>query len=528
MNGHARRTLVVATALLLGGAACTDITTPPKSDVTGSNIFNDPSSYRAFIAKIYGGLQVTGQQGPAGPAGTGDIEGIDEGFSHYMRQYWQLQELPTDEAVIGWGDAGLPELNTQRWGPANQFVTAMYYRVFYQVMLANEFLRETTEEKLNARNVGPELRAQIQQYRAEARFLRALSYWHGIDLFGNIPLVDENDPIGSTPPPQATRQEVYEFAVAELNAIRPELPAAGQGEYARADRGAVDMLLAKLYLNSAVYTGTPRYTEARVAAENCIGSNAYQLDDDYQEIFLADNHTSPEIIFAVPSDGQRTRTWGGMTFLVHAAVGGNMNAANYGVDGGWWGLRARPELYNSYDHDNDGRSGIFFTNGQTVAIASISNFNDGVGAPKFRNVTSSGAAGSNFTFPDTDFPMFRLADAYLMYAEAVLRGGGGTRAQALTYVNAIRARAYGDASGNITDPQMTLDFLLAERARELFWEGHRRTDLVRFDRFSDNGVWSWKGNVAAGQVTQSHLDLYPIPSQDLQANPNLTQNPGYQ
>lgn len=524
MNTNARRALVAAAALMLGAAACTDITTEPVSTVTGSNIFNDPGSYRAFIAKIYGGLQVTGQQGPAG---SGDIEGIDEGFSHYMRQYWQLEQLPTDEAVIGWGDAGLPELNTQRWGPANQFLTAMYYRIYYQVTLANEFLRETTDDKLTARNVGPELRAQIQQYRAEARFLRALSYWHGIDLFGNIPLVDENDPLGSTPPAQATRTEVYDFIVADLNAIRADLPAAGTGQYGRADRAAVDMLLAKLYLNSAVYTGTPRNTEARVALENLIGAGGYSLDDDYQEIFLADNHTSPEIIFPVPADGQRTRTWGGMTFLVHAPVGGNMNASAYGIDGGWWGIRARPELYNRYEHGEDARADIFFTNGQSVAIGSISNFNDGVGAPKFRNVTSSGAAGSNFTFPDTDFPMFRLADAYLMYAEAVLRGGGGTRAQALTYVNAIRRRAYGDTSGDITDGQLTLDFILAERSRELFWEGHRRTDLVRFDRFSDNGVWSWKGNVAAGTTTAAHLDLYPIPSSELQANPNLTQNDGY-
>jgi hypothetical protein len=527
MTRHARRTLVVAAALLVGAAACTDITTNPVSTVTGTNIFNDPSSYRAFLAKIYGGLQVTGQQGPAGPAGSGDIEGIDEGFSHYMRQYWQLEELPTDEAVIGWGDAGLPELNTQRWGPANQFLTAMYYRIYYQVSLANEFLRETTDAKLTSRNVSPELRATIQQYRAEARFLRALSYWHGIDLFGNIPLVDEDDPIGSTPPQQATRTELYDFVVADLVALRPDLPAAGAGQYGRADRGAVDMLLAKLYLNSAVYTGTARPTEARVAAEAVIGSGAYQLDDVYQEVFLADNHTSPEMIFAVPSDGTRTRTWGGMTFLVHATVGGNMNASAYGIDGGWWGIRARPELYNLFDHANDGRADIFFTNGQSVALNSISNFNDGPGAPKFRNVTSGGVAGSNFTFPDTDFPMFRLADAYLMYAEAVLRNGGGTRAQALAYVNALRTRAYGDASGNITDAQLTLDFILAERARELYLEGHRRTDLVRFDRFTDNGVWSWKGNVAAGQTTAPHLDLYPIPASELGANPNLDQNDGY-
>jgi hypothetical protein len=123
--------------------------------------------------------------------------------------------------------------------------------------------------------------------------------------------------------------------------------------------------------------------------------------------------------------------------------------------------------------------------------------------------------------------MFRLADAYLMYAEAVLRGGGGTRAQALAYVNAIRTRAYGNTSGNITDAQLTLDFLRDERARELFWEGHRRTDLIRFDRFTTNGVWAWKGNVQGGKTTEAFRNLYPLPATELSANPNLKQNAGY-
>jgi starch-binding outer membrane protein, SusD/RagB family len=522
-------TSLAAAALLVGAAGC-DITTEPKSTVTGSNIFNDPSSYRAFLAKIYGGLQVTGQQGPAGPPGSGDIEGIDEGFSHYMRQFWQLQELPTDEAIIAWGDPDLPELNTQEWATSNDFLTAMYYRVFYQVMLANEFLRETTDQKLQERGATPALQAQVAQYRAEARFLRALSYWHGIDLFGNIPLVDESSPVGSTPPAQATRQEIFDFVVAELNAIRPELPAPGMGQYGRADQGAALMLLAKLYLNAGVYTGSARYAEARAAVEQVISSGAYALDDEYQHVFLADNHESPEIIFPVPADGRNTRTWGGMTFLTHAAVGGNMNASAYGLDGGWWGLRAKPQLFTLFPAGPGGadeRADVFFTSGHSVQINSISNFFDGIPAPKFRNVTSEGTPGSNATFPDTDFPMFRLADAYLMYAEAVLRGGGGTRAQALEYVNRVRRRAYEGPAGDITDAQLTLPFILDERARELFWEAHRRTDLVRYDRFTDNGVWAWKGGVQAGRTTSPHLDLYPIPSSELQSNPNLTQNPGY-
>jgi len=523
MRTRLRTTVAAAALLLMGSAACTDITTEPKSNVTGANIFNDPSSYRAFIAKIYGGLSLTGQ---SGPAGSGDIEGIDEGFSSYLRQLWQLEELPTDEAIIAWGDPGLPELNTQLWGPGNAFIGAMYYRVFFQVGLVNEFLRESTDEKLASRGASADLIATVHQYRAEARFLRALSYWHGIDLFGDIPLVDESFTIGATPPTQSTRAAIYSFVLSELAAIRPQLPAAHHGQYGRVDQGGVDMLLAKLYLNAGVYTGTPHNAEALAAVQSVI-AGGYSLDPSYKHLFLADNHTSPEIIFAVPFDGLHTQTFGGMTFLTHAAVGGAMNPAAYGLDGGWWGLRVRPEVYGLYSA-SDKRGYMFYTNGQSTEINSIGNFTDGVGAPKYQNVTSGGAPGSAAGFPDTDYPMFRLGDAYLMYAEAVLRGGGGTRAQALAYVNALRQRAFGDASQNITDAQLTLDFLKNERARELLWEGHRRTDLIRFGQFTTAGVWQWKGNVKAGTVTPAFRNVYPIPSSELSANPNLHQNAGYQ
>lgn len=528
MNTSMRRTVALAAALLMGGtAACTDITAPPKSTVTGANIFNDPNSYRAFLAKLYAGLAVTGQQGPAGRP---DIQGIDEGFSQYVRLYWQMQELPTDEAVIAWNDAGVQELNTQIWSSSNQFLVSMYYRIYFQVVLANEFLRETTDDKLASRNVGTTLRADIQQYRAEARFLRALSYWHGIDLFGDIPLVEEDFALNSPPPEQATRAEVYAFVVAELNEIRTQLPAPAATQYGRASRAAADMLLAKLYLNAQVYTGTARWAEARAAAEAVI-AGGFALDDDYLDMFLADNHTSPELVFTVPQDGLNTRSFGGTTFLTHASVGGNMNQADYGLNGGWWGLRARPELVALFpggaSSTDERASTVFFTGGQTVGITDLLNFQQGLAAPKYQNVTQTGAPGSDLEFVDTDYPMFRLADAYLMYAEAVLRGGGGTRGQALTYVNALRQRAYGDASGNITDAQLTLDFILAERARELYWEGHRRQDLIRYDRFTDNGVWVFKGGVQAGRTTESFRDLYPLPASELTANPNLEQNEGY-
>lgn len=510
----------------VGTSACTDVSVDPLSTTTSANVFEDEGAYLAFLAKLYGGLALSGQDGPAGDP---DIENIDEGFSQYLRLYWQLQQLPTDEALIAWSDDGVQTLHAHSWTSSNQFTTAMYDRVFFQVSLVNEFLRETTDEKLLERNVRDDLRAEIQQYRAEARFLRALSYWHGIDLYGDIPLVTEENEIGTEAPEQSTRAEIFAYIEDELTEIQSALPAPGQGAYGRADQGAVAMLLAKLYLNAEVYVGENRYADVISALAPVLAPGGYQLDDVYHHLFLADNHTSPEIIFAIPQDGQNTQTFGGTTFLTHAPVGGQMNPADYGLDFGWGGIRttsALVDLFPDVTGAADSRA-LFFTEGQSLVINNVSVFTDGYAIPKYQNVTSQGVPGSNSTHPDTDYPMFRLGDAYLMYAEAVLRGGGGDGSIALDYVNALRERAYGDASGNLTSAELTLEFILDERARELYWEAHRRNDLIRFGQFTENGVWPWKGGVQAGRTTESYRNLFPIPASELRANPNLTQNPEY-
>ncbi|HNG90404.1 MAG TPA: RagB/SusD family nutrient uptake outer membrane protein, partial [Saprospiraceae bacterium] len=244
---------------------------------------------------------------------------------------------------------------------------------------------------------------------------------------------------------------------------------------------------------------------------------------------------------------QSTQTWGGMTYLVHAPLGGNMvdnindQTGNpypnkdeairvYGVGGGWFGLRTTSALVDLFPDAaglTDKRAN-FFTSGQNKVINSIGSFNDGYAVRKFVNVSSDGVRGSDLDHPDTDYPMFRLADAYLMYAEAVVRGGtGGDRATALGYINALRDRAYNGPAGRINDAAMTDAFILDERSRELYWEGSRRTDLIRYNKFTDNGIWPWKGGIAAGRTTESFRNLFPIPTSELLANKNLTQILGY-
>ncbi len=392
--------------------------------------------------------------------------------------------------------------------------------------MANQFLRETTSDKLAER--GHQFLAdEIADFRAEARFLRALSYWHGLDLFGDIPLVTDADELGAIPPQQETRERVLGFVIDELIAIRDELPAVGQAEGGRADQGAVAMLLAKLYMNSEVYTRgvVPQYSEALTEVERVI-AGPYTLASNYQDNFVVGNEASPELVFSVPQDGDNARSWGGTTFLTHASCGTNADTGALGLDFCWWGLRIQPEIVTLFPNPEDSPDGraIFFTDGQQgMNIDNLTDFTTGYQSHKYRNT-----GGSNVTHASVNYPFFRLGDAYLMYAELVLRGAGGSTSQAVAYINALRERAYGDQSANITEGDLDLAFVLDERARELYWEGHRRMDLIRYGLFTGGTyVWQWKGGVQAGQSVPDAFNLYPLPAAELSANPNLTQNPGY-
>lgn len=523
--------LAVAAAVVVGAPACTDLDLEPETTTTPGVYFVDGDAYEASLARLYAGLAVTGQEGPLGEP---DISSLDEGFSSYLRQYWQLQELPTDNAVIAWGDDGLAPLQSCTWTSQNQFVRAMYYRVFFQVSLANEFLRESAPGLLDERGIDEVDRARIDGFRAEARFLRALSLWHGLDFFGAIPLYDESQAVGGDPPQQASARAVYDFIVAELADVEDRLPGIGRAEYARVDRGALLMLRANLLLNAGVYIGENDYAGALAAVEEVIDSDSYVLEENYRRLFGADNDLAEGVILPIAFDGESTQTWGGTAYLVHAPLGGRMVDADYGVSGAWQGLRTTPglvERFGGETFDTTDSRAIFFTDGQSYEVGELTSFTDGYAVPKWTNLRADGTPGSNVNHPDTDFPLFRLGEAYLTYAEAHLRGGGGSAERALELVNALRARAYvGDDEDDFlfdTD-DLTLAKLLDERQRELYWEGHRRRDLIRFGLFTgDEYLWAFKGGIPGGTGIPEYRRLYPIPATEFLANPNLTQNEGY-
>ncbi len=711
-------------------ACFNDLDTIPLDEdiITSQVVYDNPEAYKQVLAKLYAGYAVSGQQGPAGQS---DIEGIDEGFGQYLRGFWYHAEFSTDEALVGWNDQTIADFHDQDWSAEDGFIFAFYSRIFYQIALCNEFLRETTDAKLDSRGVDSALKTEIQGFRAEARFLRALSYWHALDHFRNVPFVTEEDAVGSFLPQQIQGSELFDYIESELLAIENTIAPARGNEYARADRGAVWALLAKLYLNAEVYTGTPRYSDCLSMCQNLFNAG-YTMEPNYQHLFLADNHRSNEIIFPIAFDGINTRTWGGMTFIIRAGIGGDMDPAFSGVVSGWGGVRTTREfvekfppgsggieiaaneggtvgypkiyvpgsyqgwnvtdtknslsspmsnkIYEGYryfdepntgllftripdfalslgDRDGDGtlemgkdtifvpttglhyirvnlnnntytiekrefgvlgtatpggwdtdtdltwdpdlgaltvelelipgamkfranddwavnfgdnggdaileqdgadimvaKGGnsiitlyldkpdytfelrvtafdnrpMFFSEGQTLDINDVTLFTEGYAINKFRNVTSDGIPGSDSDFPDTDFPMFRLADFYLMAAESILRSGGDINL-ATDYYNTVVTRAFqGGTVANVTPDQLTLDLILDERARELYWECHRRTDLIRFGRFSQSDyLWQWKGGVMEGRSVEPFRDIYPIPSSDIGANPNLDQNEGY-
>lgn len=515
--------------LLLVMFGCADLDLKPQDSTTGNIVFKDINNMRSYLAKVYAAYILTGQDGPAGNP---DLTLVpDEGFTSYIRAYWKAQQLTTDETKSRWTDAGIQDLNTHTWSSENQFVRVLYYRLFLIIAYSNDLLSQTTPDKLTSYGYTAEELQIANVYRAEARFLRAMAYWHALDLFRNVPLLTE---IVSTPPAQATPEAVFSFIEEELIAIEDEMVDAKENEYGRADKGALWMLQAKLYLNSEVYLGIGqgKYTECITALDKLFAAG-YSLEPNYRHLFGADNHLSNELIFTFPSDGLNSQGYGGTTFLVSAAIFPTlMTPADYGTNENWGGNKATSVFVDKFDDitgATDTRA-IFFTTGMQKEIPDLLNVDGeyGYAVPKFTNLTRDGEAGSHPTFADTDYPVFRLADAYLMYAEAVLRGGnGGDAGTALDLINDLRERAYGNTDGNIVSGDLTLDFILDERSRELYWEGNRRVDLIRFGEYTNQGIWPWKGGVETGQVTSSHLNIFPIPASDLAANPNLDQNDDY-
>ncbi len=533
INNNIKKVLFFAVIAIFLSSCTEDLNIIPNDDQTtlSEELFENEEAYKEVLAGIYANFSLTGTDG----ATNSNLDGLDAGTSQYGRTLLYLQTLSADQMIWSYEtDQGVAEIQRNTWNAQNTIILGMYERARASVGFVNNFLNETTPEKLDARNVSEATRQEIVTYRAEARLVRAIAYYHLMDLFGKAPFADENSVINQAPE-EASRSDLFSFIESELKAIESDLKDPRQNEYGRTDKAVAWMVLAKIYLNAEVYIGADRYSDC-IEYCNKILNSGYTLAPNYLDLFKADNDIGAarnEIIFAFISDGFSVQNYGPTTVMINGAVGSiERNGEDLGVSAeGWSGaLRVRKQfanLFNGGAFITDTRNTLI-TAGRPIDITDITDRDSGYIIAKYSNLNSAGvSSGVSDEFVDTDFPLFRLADVHLMYAEAVLRGGtGGSVGDAITLVNALRTRANNPQAITVTD--LTLDFILDERSRELHWEAHRRQDLIRYGRFTGgNYNWAWKGNATNGIAIPNHFDLYPIPASSLASNPNLTPNPGY-
>lgn len=564
---------LVATVLTLGMTSCVDDLKVESIDPNTSSTVDMMS----LFTKVYATLGLTGQQGPAG---NGDVAGVDEGTSSFYRMTYELQEFPCDQIYWIWPDVGVDDVRKMTWTSSNTLLKGLYSRLYFDITLCNLFLDKFGGE------------ADKNQV-AEVRFIRALNYWYLLDMFGNVPFVDKS---GLTSlPEQIERPDLYNWLKNELIELSADLPEIGKKvSYYRVDKGAAYLLLSRLCLNAEVYGKdrdnkqhitnlTAEYTDAAKYANMIMTSGAYSLASEYQYLFMADNDglsavndAKNEIILSICQDGVQTQSWGGSLFLIASCSTGGMPAV--GTTENWKCIRSRAQLVGLFINEPKYHSPIAnaittkedaqkvygdYCGTATEITAATGDdralfcncseegenkyycqywkenkadaFFSGWGIQKFVNFCADPTRKTgNTQHPDMDIPLFRLPEAYLNYAEAVLRGGEQCGMGVDEAVNFVRKRSTDkEITGwNITDKPGIVDGknILDERGREFYSEGIRRTDMIRFGIFTGNSYrWEYKGGELLGIKAnpEAYRALYPLPLSEITANKKLEQNPGY-
>lgn len=541
----------VALLLTLGLNSCTkDLDVEPIDPsknlvVDAQKLFN--KCYAEFVLEGY-------------DLGSSELDLGDSGLSVLYRLMWNANELTTDEAICGWTDKGIADFDYNTYTANNDCLYGFYWRLCLGVSLCNQYLKECADYDATM--------------TAEVHFLRALYYYYLLDNYGNPSFTET---ISSDNPVQISSAELYAWIVKDLeenmgNMLAPSVRKKGQANYGRADQSAAWMLLARLHLNAIKYAGTEHWNEAKAYAEKVInesGRSIWMGDDAvnhrsadgmssaYQMLFMADNDESGamnEAVFSFVMDGATTASWGGSTFLF-ASTWDSYMVANYpqASNQAWGGNRVRVDLLKKFI-STDRLDGLDDWSTETIVEAAgddralffgdnadgsgqvkdrkytndvLATFTEGFATTKYSSNRSDGAATHDPSQTDNDIFVMRLAEAYLIYAEAEARAAGATSTleKGTGYINMLRSRA----NNNVQKASYTLDEVLDERSRELYFEGMRRTDLIRYGYFGGNSgyTWQWKGGVQAGGKFDAFRNIFPLPTTELGANINLKQNPGY-
>ena len=541
----------VALLLTLGLNSCTkDLDVEPIDPsknlvVDAQKLFN--KCYAEFVLEGY-------------DLGSSELDLGDSGLSVLYRLMWNANELTTDEAICGWTDKGIADFDYNTYTANNDCLYGFYWRLCLGVSLCNQYLKECADYDATM--------------TAEVHFLRALYYYYLLDNYGNPSFTET---ISSDNPIQISSAELYAWIVKDLeenmgNMLAPSVRKKGQANYGRADQSAAWMLLARLHLNAGKYAGTEHWNEAKAYAEKVInesGRSIWMGDDAvnhrsadgmssaYQMLFMADNDESGamnEAVFSFVMDGATTASWGGSTFLF-ASTWDSYMVANYpqASNQAWGGNRVRVDLLKKFI-STDRLDGLDDWSTETIVEAAgddralffgdnadgsgqvkdrkytndvLATFTEGFATTKYSSNRSDGAATHDPSQTDNDIFVMRLAEAYLIYAEAEARAAGTTSTleKGTGYINMLRSRA----NNNVQKASYTLDEVLDERSRELYFEGVRRTDLIRYGYFGGNSgyTWQWKGGIQSGGKFEAYRNIFPLPSTELGANVNLKQNPGY-
>lgn len=558
-------------ALTMGLSSCVGDLDLQPNDPNNVDTSKDPNFIENSLAMCYSGVTCSGYSGP----GSSYVGGIDAGTSAYHRMVFTLNEFCTDEMMWIWpgddsGSAG--EIMSSTWGATNVYVKGAYYRFMGHIAICNQFLRNTegaTDEK-------------TLEMRAEARVLRAYTYYNLCDLYGQSSFTLDTDPLGQDPV-QISRKDLCDWIEKELTDIVDNKLISENPSYGRVGLDGAEALLARLLLNAEVFSGTPRWADCQKRCENIIarhqggGFQGSGLAEHYLYLFARDNNAympggsnkaENEILFGFAYDADHTQSYGGPSFVISGTITNSHYIArqNYGCSSEWSCIRGQQEMaerfYTISNQDvrddlwvrgvlpaGDGWdaedysdrfldfSGSWNTTGGNMIVKFTGRERNAAADGGWNWDTHVDEAGNNVvdqiyfpvtSFASTDQPVIRLADIYLMYTECNINGGVGERAKALDYMNLIRERAGAPKVGY---SELTKKGLMDERSREFYLESIRRTDLVRNGMFAgaNQAVWQYKGSLDNNEGTRisAYRTVYPIPYDVIAAQPEFKQNPGY-